>query len=97
MFNGNTTIGKTYLEKLRNKSRVLPGLLVASRRAYIDMLRIQDNSVRWQLQGAMSNLRDAIAEATDSSSQEVQETHEALAWEPEIVVNEKLEKEPFQL
>ena len=71
--------------------------LVTTRRTYVSLLRIQNHDVRWQLQSTLCDLRDTIAMALDRPAQEVQESHEALAWSPESVVNEALKNDPFQL
>ena len=56
--------------------------------AYISILKIQDNSIRIQLQSTYCALRNEISRVTGKSEEEIQTTCEDLAFQERLLTRD---------
>ena len=62
--------------------------LVASlRSAYVNLLKIQHSETRWNLQSTLCDLRDQISKHVNDTPENVQNWHEAFAWNKFVTIN----------
>jgi hypothetical protein len=78
-------------EQLLHSHRVRAGLLEALEGAYTLALLMPHNLVRVRSQGTFCAMRDAIADATHRTSEEVQTSHEAAAYALSLMLAKKTE------